>query len=194
VKTSNLLTDQILELELEMFLSVPTAGRANCQEDPDRFKLHRRAQFSAWSAATLQSYLIDLRRAKSVGRNLVTVKYARMDNLLPCENPSPLIDSIVELVMDGQRRVIADYPRLMSGGRPLSEEEAGSGLTSFATYLRCELETYSETTLKLLYRDVLALGQVGSSLSEATYRSLAGLLGFDSLEALEESLVGDHQL
>jgi hypothetical protein len=188
METRNLVTEQILELELPMFLSVPTTHRYSCQEDPDSFKLHRRAQFAAWSAPALESYLIDLQRAKAANRNLLAIKYARMDNLLPCENVSPLIDAIVDLALAGQKQFIASFPYLMRGGRPLSKQEDAPGLTSFETYLRGELETYSEKTLQLLHSDMIGLHQSGSSLSEATYRYLAGQWGFDRLETLEKTL------
>jgi hypothetical protein len=171
-----------------MFLSVPTTHRYSCQEDPESFRLHRRAQFAAWSAPTLESYLSDLLRAKKAERNLVAVKYARMEGILPCENFSPLIEAIVVLALAGQGRFIADYPCLMRGGRPLSKEGDAPGLTSFETYLRGELETYSEKTLELLYGDIVDLQRSGTNLSEATYRNLARQWGFDSLEALEETL------
>ena len=61
----------IVELELEMFLTVPADGIYSCQQDPHGFRLHRRAQFSIWSDNTLQSYLDDLTRAKTDGINLV---------------------------------------------------------------------------------------------------------------------------
>jgi hypothetical protein len=182
------ITEQILEVELAMFISVPTAHRYSCQEDPESFKLHRRAQFAAWSIPTLESYLVDLLRARDTDCNLVALKYARMDDLVPRENFSPCINLIVDLALEGQRRFIADFPFLMRGGRPLSKEEDVPGLTSFETYLRGELETYSERTLELLYGDMLALQESGSNLSEATYRNLAGQLGFESLESLEETL------
>ena len=70
----------------------------------------------------------------------------------------------------------------------MSRQEDAPGLTSFETYLRGELETYSEKTLQLLHSDMIALQQSGSSLSESTYRYLAGQWGFDSLEALEKTL------
>lgn len=182
------LTEQILELELVMFLSVPTARQYSCQEDPEGFKLHRRAQFAAWSPATLESYLDDLQKAKAVGRNLLALKYARMDHLVPCENFSPLIDALIDLAVQGQKQFIVDYPALMRGGRPLREAENAPGLTSFETYLRGELESYSERTLERLYRDMLELQKSGSSQSEVIYRFLAGCWGFDSLENLEITL------
>lgn len=188
METLRLLTTQILELELAMFLSVPTTHRYRCQEDPESFKLHRMAQFAAWSAPSLESYLMDLQRAKAADRNLLAIKYARMDNLLPCENFSPRIDTITELALTGQKQFIADFPFLMRGGRPLSKQADAPGLTSFETYLRGELETYSEKTLELLLSDMQALQRCGSNLSEATYRYLAGQWGFDSLENLEKTL------
>jgi hypothetical protein len=188
METRRILTEQILELELAMFLTVPTTHPYGCQQDPENFKLHRRAQFAAWSIPTLESYLIDLQRAKADGRNLPAIKYARMDNLLPCENASPFIDAIVDLALSGQKQFVADYPCLMRGGRPLHKELDAPGLTSFETYLRGELETYSEETLELLYCDMVALHKSGLSLSEATYRNLARQWGFESLESLEETL------
>lgn len=186
------ITEKILEMELAMFLSVPTAHRYNCQEEPESFKLHRRAQFAAWSIPTLESYLVDLLRARDADCNLVAIKYARMDDLVPRENFNPCINLIVDLALTGQRRFVADFPFLMRGGRPLSKKEDVPGLTSFETYLRGELETYSESTLELLYGDMLALQASGSSLSDAAYRNLAAQLGFDSLESLEETLRKKH--
>lgn len=188
MEEKNAIIEQILEIELAMFLGVPTAHRYSCQEDPESFRIHRKAQFAAWSAPTLESYLMDLLRAGEEKRNLVAVKYARMDDLLPRENFSPLIGTIVELALEGQKRFVADYPCLMRGGRPLGTEEDSPGLTSFETYLRGELETYSDKTLELLYGDMLELRNSGSSLSEATYRNLARQWGFESLDMLEETL------
>lgn len=182
------LTDRIMALELAMFQTVPTSQPYSCQEDPESFKMHRRAQFAAWSVPTLESYYYDLKSAKEAGRNLLAIKYARMDNLVPCDNFSPRIETIVALAIAGQQQFIAAYPLLMQGGRSLSTSTDGNGLTSFETYLRCELETYSETTLGLLLADMRMLQQSGSSFSEAVYRCLAQQWGFDSIEALEARL------
>jgi len=173
-----------------MFQEVPTDHRYLCQEDPENFRLHRRAQFAAWSVSTLNSYHNDLVRARTAGRNLLAVKYARMDALLPCENFSWRIEVILDIAVEGQKHFVARYPRLMKGGRPLNEAEDGSGLTSFATYLRGELETYSEMTLELLLDDMLMLQKSGSSLSEVIYSYLSEKWGFYSIDALEKKLQG----
>jgi len=67
------LIEEILELELNMFLNVRSRHPASCQENPDGFRFHRRTQFSMWSQETLQSYLDDLLKAKEQGQNLMTL-------------------------------------------------------------------------------------------------------------------------
>ena len=180
--------EQILALELKMFLAVPTTHKYSCQENPEGFKLHRRAQFAAWSRATLESYLNDLHQAEKDGQNLLTVKYARMENMLPRCNFSTLIETVGDMIMEEQRVFISNYPYLMLRGRPLNEQESQPGLTSFETYLKGELETYSEETLELLHRDILALKENGASFSEKIYQYLAVEWGFESLEKLEKTL------
>jgi hypothetical protein len=188
MKSREELIDQIVDLELQMFMAVPTQGKALCRQHPDHFRLHRRAQIATWSPATLTSYLNDLHQARADDRNLMTLKYARMDNLRPRENFHPLIDDIAETLCREQRDFIDRYPHIMSGGRPLSSEEDTPTLISFETYLRSELETYSEKTLELLLRDIRQLQADGMSMPEATYRHLARQWGFPSLENMEQSI------
>lgn len=190
VRNTRTMTEGILALEWEMFQAVPTNQRYHCQEDPESFRLHRKAQFAAWSVPTLESYLHDLRQAKAAGRNLLAIKYARMEDLIPCENFSPRIETILNLAVEGQKQFIAKYPLVMKGGRSLDKAEDATGLTSFATYLRGELETYSDTTLGLLLADMLMLQNSGSSLSEEIYSYLAEQWGFASIDDLEKSLQG----
>ncbi len=182
------LIESILALEWEMFQAVPTACRYSCQEDPENFRLHRRAQFAAWSVPTLESYLLDLRLARTAGRNLMAIKYARMDDRLPRENFSSRIRAIVDLVAQGQKQFIAKFPGLMKGGRPLDDSGGDSDRVSFTTYLKGELETYSETTLGLLLADIQGLQKMKSSLSEVIYSYLAKQWGYDSLDDLEKGL------
>ena len=172
-----------VELELEMFLAVPADGTYSCQQEPDGFGLHRRAQFSIWSEDTLKSYLDDLYRAKEDGTNLMTIKYARMEDLIPPENRNPRIDEIVTIQCGWQREMIDTYPYLMAGARPLSRSDDANYDTSFEIYLRGELETYSEGTLTLLHRDILKLKKTGVNGSEIIYEHLARELGYDSVEA-----------
>ena len=178
--------EKIIELELEMFLTVPADGRYSCQEDLEGFRLHRRAQFSIWSEDTLQSYLDDLDRAKKKAINLMTIKYARMDNLLPAENLNPQIDDIVAIQLRWQKEVVRKYPYLMAGARHLAGADGSQG-TSFETYLRAELETYSDGTLELLHRDVLNYAKAGVNGSEKIYAYLVKQVGYESIEKADQA-------
>jgi hypothetical protein len=178
---------KIVELELEMFLAVPADGIYSCQQDPDGFGLHRRAQFSMWLEDTLQSYLEDLHRAKEDGTNLMTIKYARMEDLIPPENRNSRIDEIVTIQCGWQREMIDTYPYFMEGARPLSRSDDANYDTSFEIYLRGELETYSESTLALLHRDITKLKKTGVNGSEIIYEHLARELGYDSIGAADRA-------
>jgi hypothetical protein len=182
------LIKEILDMELEMFLSVPADGEYSCQSQPESFRLHRGVQFSIWSRDTLESYLHDLRQARNRGVNLMTIKYARMDDIIPRENHNPLIEEIAAIQCRWQQELFEKYPGLMAGARPLSPSNDGApssdsaAQTSFETYLRGELETYSDNTLSLLYRDMTDLQNRGINGSERVYERLTGELGYKSIE------------
>ena len=179
---------QILEIELEMFLAVNGEDNSSCQEHPDAFKLHRRAQFAPWSLPTLRSYLDDLRRARGSHENLMTWKYARMEGLVPRANANPLIDEIVRIGIAWQAEMICRYPALMSGARPLTDAEAQGRATSFETYARGENETYSDRTLELLHADMRARLERGANMSEEVYTALVKESGYTSLDEAERLL------
>ncbi len=180
------LIESILDLELNMFLTVRSEVPASCQEDPEAFRLHRRAQFSIWSEETLRSYHSDLVDAEQQGRNLMTLKYARMENLIPPLSENPIIDAIVQMALEAQRGMLLRYPNILSRGRPL--EDDGSGSTSFTAYLRGELETYSDRTLELLHRDIRRSAERGENWAIQTYTSLFRELGYTSLDEVKERL------
>ena len=167
---------QILEIELEMFLAVNGEDNSSCQEHPDAFKLHRRAQFAAWSLPTLRSYLDDLRRAQRSHENLMTLKYARMEGIIPPLNPAaqPIIDKIVE-----QECLWAeDFSRSNPGARlarPVYARDESPGVVSSETYSRAELETYSARTLEHYYSDVIGMSSRGENRIECAVRYMREL-------------------
>ena len=180
--------DAVLEIELRMFLTVNPMQTSGCQEYPESFKLHRRAQFHPWSEEALGSYLEDLHAAEEQGDNLMRRKYARMQGLLPEAEGNPVVEEIVRLKMDWQRAMFRDYPAVMSGARPLTDESTRAQMTSFETYARGELETYSERTLALLHRDLMAMLAAGENLSEQVYDYLVRASGYASLAEAEKKL------
>ena len=186
------LIEKILDIELEMFQTVPTLRRASCQEDPDGFRLIRTAQFLTWSERTLKSYLDDLHEAEENGRNLMTEKYALMDGLIPRRHADPVIEKIVTEQLAWQQAMAKTYPHLMSRARPLASAEDTSWETSFQTYLRGELETYSSRTLSLLYADVCETKERNQNMAEELYHHMLTAYGYRSLEEAEAHAAGNH--
>jgi hypothetical protein len=90
--------------------------------------------------------------------------------------------------MDWQRAMFRDYPAVMSGARPLTDESTREQMTSFETYARGELETYSDRTLALLHSDLLEMLTAGESLSEKVYDYLVRANGYASLAEAEKKL------
>lgn len=178
----NLLVENIVDEEYRMFMTVKTDEEPSCREDSDGFRLNRKAQFSAWSEATLESYLSDLNKAKTSGRNLMTYKYARMDELIPSENNSVLIKKIAEAQMIWQKEIFIKYPKLMKNARGLKDGDESDLDVSFERYLKAELESYSENTLELLYKDVQSFINEDRNMTEIVYENLVSAYGYDSLE------------
>ncbi|KYZ78157.1 hypothetical protein AXX12_01015 [Anaerosporomusa subterranea] len=129
--------------------------------------------FSVLSLATLESYLIDLRTAAAAGRNLITEKYVRMDNLIPQLNDNQLIHSIVTSEYDWLAQLHQRYPLSVKCDE------------GFIRYALAELETYSDRTLALYHMDVCDVAQNGRNLVEERYEYLYKSLGYLSLADVE---------
>ena len=190
--------EQILDKELKMFTSVSADQPASCQQDTDGFKVFRSAQFQAWSEETLESYLSDLENAESDGLNLMTLKYARMENQIPSIHDNPMVmQMIIEMVsvqLDWQKEMLRKFPSIMTRGRPIEEISSPSAMTSFKNYLSCELETYSQMTLTHLFRDIMSSHNKGINMSEEVYEAMVKNLGYASLaEANEKAKPGYGQ-
>jgi hypothetical protein len=114
----------------------------------------------------------------------MTIKYARMDNLLPAENLNPQIDDIVAIQLRWQTEMVHKYPHLIAGARHLAGADGSQG-TAFETYLRAGLETYSDASLTLLHRDELNCARAGINGSEKIYAYLVKQLGYESIETVD---------
>ena len=167
------LLDNIIEFEFDMFERVRTSEPSLCKERPETFRAMRGMTHSVLSTKTLQSYLEDLQKAKAEGRNLLTEKYARMDNRIPPLKLNPIIDDIVEIESRWIEELSRKYPHTFKH-RP-----------GFKIYLYGDLETYSDETLKLYYGDVSRAEKEGRNLTEERYMKLTKKLGYGSIDELE---------
>lgn len=179
-KTREQLIEEIVSIELRMFLAIenPEPIPSADQEEPDMLKLMRRASHWVLSDETLKSYLKDIQEAIEEDRNLMALKYARMDNLVPVLNTNPLIDEIVEIEARWFKELAEKYPLTFKGR---SEDSAN-------VYLRCELETYSDRTLELYHKDVTKAVKEGRNLTADRYTYLLQQSGFNSIDEMEEDM------
>lgn len=92
------LIDKILNIEWAMFQNVKSETPASCQKMPDNFKRIRGSLFEVWEEDTLASYLSDLTKAEKEGKNLITLKYARMDDRVPPLKNAATLKKIAEIV------------------------------------------------------------------------------------------------
>jgi hypothetical protein len=191
---------EILDLEWDMFSRVQSLdGPVACQQDPRAFEIMRSSQILSWSQEVALSYLSDLKQAVADGRNLMTEKYARMmEYTAPCEfrclGPDlPALDKEADLLLGKLSRLsvgwmealVAKYPHVGAQGRPLHSSEDGRFTTSFETYNRGELSTYSTKTLQLLLDHYLAMAATGTNPAEVILRHTVEKQGFASLERAE---------
>ncbi|MBK9374518.1 MAG: DUF4125 family protein [Holophagales bacterium] len=168
------LVEEIVEREWDMMKAVVSDGRSLCQERPGTFRAMREMSHSVLSRDTLASYLGDLRNAFAEGRNLVTEKYARMEEKISPVSECPLIPRIVAIELEWMRELCADFPATFQ-----------ASMAYFARYEACELETYSDSTLTLLYRDVLAARESGRNLVRERYENLFRRLGKGTIAEVE---------
>jgi hypothetical protein len=174
------LLDEIVDIELRMFLGVLSAGPSACQENPDALRLMRRGSFCVLSTETLESYLSDLQEALDENTNLMEMKYARIDNLVPSLKENPLIDRIVDIEGAWMKDLAERYPLAFKG-----RAEYSAGI-----YLRSELETYSDRTLELYHGDVSKAAAEGRNLIEERYAYIFKQIGYDSIADMEKERQG----
>lgn len=165
---------RIVEIELGMFERVRVAEPTRCQERPEAFKAMRTMTHSALSAETLAAYLEDLEKALSENRNLMTLKYARMEGKIGPLKENPLIHDIVQTEQRWMSDLARKYPRVVKGG------------PGFAPYLSAELETYSDKTLEFYFRDISRAVTEGRNLAEERYDYLFRRIGYGSIAEAEE--------
>jgi len=169
------LVKKIVFIELDLFLQIKTAQPSLCQEYPESFKLMRQMGHSVLSLKTLKSYLNDLETSITKGRNILTEKYARMNNIIAPLKSNPLINEIVRIETRWMNEITEKYPNAFK-----------KQSNNFKIYLSCELETYSDETLELYFKDITNAEKEGRNLVEERYAMLFQELGYRSINEVEE--------
>ena len=176
------LIGEIVERELAMFLATPNeGGTSDYQTRPDTFRIMRRMNHCVHGVPMLESYLQDLEEAAAQGRNLMTEKYALMDDRIPLLTQRPLPLEIAVAETGFLQQATAWYPHAVQA----------SGDDAFCNYCRCELETLSDRTLELYAEEVKQAISEERNLAVERYDFLWKLLGEGSLEAYEAKLAAN---
>lgn len=193
----NTLIENIIFLEWKQFQATQNeGGRASCQDDFETFNIMRQSQYLAWYDDVLESYYQDILEAEKKPWNLVTEKYARMMESTAPDEYKQLEDKLPKLSrerINKQEKIISKrvqweeefakkYPALHDTARPIHTSEDTTWETSFETYERGELSTYSDKTVDLYLKMVQDMDDRGVNLSEITVSYMVKFYGYDSLE------------
>lgn len=174
----------IIQLETEMYRSLNTKPPITDDKLPP-FRLMRWMTYSVLSDETLSSWLSDLRLAKLSSRNVLTEKYALMDNTIEHFHLSPLIPQIVESEVAWMDKLHDLYPRTI--------KRDSKNVELFHRYSLCELESWSDESLRLYLADVTAALAEGRNLCEERYNNLNRRVGHGTLAELENAAAAREQ-
>ena len=92
------------------------------------------------------------------------------------------MNKIIEIVIQWQEDLTERFPYILERGRPLYTSDDTPHSTSFETYLKGELETYSLNTLALYYECLLEQKRNNVNASEIDLEHKINHYGYDSLE------------
>ena len=197
------LSYEIAKMEFAAFDKVQNEGsRASCQDDWDTFSIMRVSQYLTWEIPMLKQYIADFHNAEISGRNPITEKYAYMmsstapekyDNMknklpIPEEDTLKLCDAICEIQVEWMEEFATKYPKLSSNARAVHTYEDTEYSTSYETYLRGELLTYSSKMLEMYARFIVSLHKAGKNIAFLTMENTVKLYGYKSLDEAEEKL------
>ncbi len=197
------LIEEIVNLEWNQFDKVKNeGGRADCQDDFVTFSVMRKSQYMTWNRDLLVSYQNDLIMANQKGWNLIMEKYARMmkstapERYAELEKDLPVLnekrvaiqEEIIKIQVAWMEEFASKYPKMADNARSIHTSEDHAYNTSYETYLRGELGTYSENTFVLYGRFITELVKAGKNLAYETMCNTAKLYGYASVEDAEKRM------
>ena len=202
-ETKAQLTEAIIKTEWEQFDKTKNeGGRASCQDNWNTFSVMRRSQYLTWPEELLASFYTDLKAAEAEGRNLITEKYGRMmESTAPeryneikayfpelSEERKKIQEEIIKIQVNWMEQFAKEYPKMAGNARVIHTSEDTEAETSYETYLRGEIGTYSDATLLLYGRFIAMLAQEGKNLAYETMNNTAQLLGYEGVADAEKKL------
>ena len=187
----------IAKSEFEAFDKVQNeGGRASCQNNWPTFKVMRMSQYMTWTEDMLLQYLYEFKTNYVNGRNMIEEKYARMmESTAPLEYArfakrlpavseakKAIVEQIVALQVKWMEEFAAQYPNLAEDARAIHTAEDLAYDTSYETYLRGELRTYSDRMLEMYGRYIVAHAQAGKNVACEIMKNTVQFYGYQDLE------------
>lgn len=195
--------EKIVALEWKQFDRVKNeGGRADCQDDFQTFSIMRKSQYLTWTEELLHSFYQDLVIAEQKGWNLIMEKYARMmkstnpEKYMSFEKDLPVIteernaiqEEIIKIQVAWMEEFAEKYPKMAGNARSIRTSEDTEFNTSYETYLRGEMGTYSESTFVLYSGFIVSMLKQNRNLAMEIMENTAKLYGYDSLKRAERRM------
>lgn len=116
--------------------------------------------------------------------------YQKIAHRLPpvTAEKNELIENISRICLKWAEQFRQEYPLLSSQGRPVRASEEDARDTSFQTYTKGELATFSENTLKLYYLYVNQLLAENKNLTQMVMENTVREYGYKSLDEAERRI------
>ena len=200
-KSDQELAEDIARLEFEAFDKVQNeGGRADCQNDWLTFSVMRKSQYLTWDRTMLTQYLFDFYREYHLGHNLIEEKYGRMmESTAPekyeelkkhfpelTEEKKSIIEQICGMQVGWMEEFAKQYPALADNARSIHTYEDNPFNTSYETYLRGELGTYSDKMLELYGRYIVGYAKAGKNPAMDIMENNVRMYGYKSIEEAEQ--------
>ncbi len=197
------LVDAIVKMEFEAFDAVKNeGGRADCQDDWMTFEIMRKSQYMTWDQEMLERFIVDFKVSMDRGWNPVTEKYARMmESTAPeqykklakdlpeiPEEKKAIIEEIVRVQVEWMEDFSSRYPKVAGNARVIHTYEDTAYQTSYETYLRGEISTYSDDMLLLYGRFVARIAQNGGNLTDEIMTNTVHMYGYQDLDSAERKM------
>lgn len=197
------LIEEIIKYEWTEFDQTENeGGRASCQNNFPVFNIMRKSQYMTWNTDMLEEYLWHINDSLSKGRNLITEKYGRMmETTAPkdyekikssfpelSEKRKRITEEIIKIQVNWMEEFSKDYPKMAGNARSIRSSEDAEYNTSYETYLRGELGTYSEELIALYGQFIISLVNANQNLAYLTMENTAKLYGYKDLQDAETRL------
>ena len=122
-------------------------------------------------------------------------EYAALQDKLPerSEERLKLQEEILKIRVKMEEDFAKEYPNLHTTARSIHTSEDTPWNTSFETYCRGELGTYSDRTVRLYFDMVKRLERAGENLSRKTVEYMVRFYGYDSIEAADKRYSDENE-